>query len=254
MEYQWNEIVGRMGQLLRLHNTPIGIKAFHSLEEMEQVPRLRRAKHMHVPCQFFGQAIQMGYTVGFTAADIVADNCSATVGIIEQYEEFESGKVFAGNWCATEKDAAAHHGALTRVSPPNVGIVVSPLLSGRIEPDVCLMTLYPGQAFMLLTGYLRNNYKPLPFLHIGESSCSMHWVKTLQTGEIGLALPCFAEMRFAGFSGKEVIVTMVPADLVQALDGLEQLGKTGLRYPIPNYAVQVGAMEGLAAGRDNKSK
>lgn len=254
MEYQWNEIVNRMAKLLRLHSTPIGIKAFHSVDEMGRIPGLRRARHIHVPCQFFGQAIQMGHTVGFTAADIAADNCSGTVGIIDQDEAFVSGKIFAGNWCATEEDAAAHHGVLTKVAPPNVGIVVSPLTSGRIEPDVCMMVLYPGQAFMLLTGYLRNEYKPLPFLHIGESSCSMHWVKTLQTGEIGLALPCFAEMRFAGFSGQEVVVTMIPKDLVHAIDGLEQLSKIGFRYPIPNYAVQVDALEGLGISRENKSK
>ncbi len=254
MEYKWNEIVNRMIRLLRLHSTPVGIKSYDNVEEMKMVPGLRRAKHVHVPCQFFGQAIQMGYTVGFTSSDIAADNCSGTVGIIDQDEEFVSGRIFAGNWCATEEDATAHHSALTKVAPPNVGIVVSPLTSGRIEPDVCLMVLYPGQAFMLLTGHLRNEYNPLSFLHIGESSCSMHWVKTLQTGKVGLALPCFAEMRFAGFSEKEVVVTMIPKDLVHALDGLEQLSKIGFRYPIPNYAVQVDALEGLGISRDDKRK
>lgn len=254
MVYQWNEIVDRMNRLLRLHKTPVGIKAFDSLEEMEKVPKLRRAKHIHVPCQFFGQAIQMGFTVGFTADDIATANCNATVGLIKQDEEFRSGKIFAGGWCATEEDAAAHHGVLTEVDPPHVGIVVSPLTAGRIEPDICLMTLYPGQAFMLLSGYLRNGYKPLPLLHIGESSCSMHWVKTLKTGEIGLALPCFAEMRFAGFSEQEVNLSMTPADLVHALDGLEQLSKCGFRYPVPDYAVQMDAMEGLGISYDVKRK
>lgn len=254
MEYQWKEIVNRMTRLLRLHKTPIGIKTYDSLEEMEQVARLRRAKHIHVPCQFFGQAIQMGFTVGFTADDIATANCNGTVGLIKQDEEFWSGRIFAGGWCATEEDAAAHHGAMTEVDPPHVGIVVSPLASGRIEPDVCMMSLYPGQAFMLLSGYLRNGYKPLSLLHIGESSCSMHWVKTLQTGEIGLALPCFAEMRFAGFSEKEVNLTMIPKDLIHALDGLEQLSKLGFRYPVPNYAIQMDVLEGLGISYDVKNK
>jgi len=254
MKYEWNEIVVQMNRLLRLHNTPIGIKAYSSLEEMNQVPKLRRPKHIHVPCQLFGQAIQMGFTVGFTADDIATANCNATIGLIEQDEEFRSGRIFVGGWCATENDAAAHHSILTKVDPPHAGIVASPLTSGRIDPDICMFTLYPGQAFMLLSGYLRNDFKPLNLLHIGESSCSMHWVKTLKTGEIGLALPCFAEMRFAGFSEQEVNLTITPGDLIHALQGLEELSKCGFRYPIPNYAVQMDALEGLGINYDIKRK
>ena len=254
MDYDWKEIVSQLTRLLRLHKTPIGIRAYRSLDEMEQVPKLRRAKHLHVPCQFFGQAIQMGFTVGFTAEDIATSNCSATVGLSEQDEVFRSGKIFAGGWCATEADATAHHSVLTAVNPPYAGIVASPLTAGRIEPDICMLTMYPGQAFMLLSGHLRNGYQPLNLLHIGESSCSMHWVKTLSTGKIGLALPCFAEMRFAGFSEQEVNLTMTPQDLVHALDGLAQLNKCGFRYPVPNYAVQMDALEGLGGSYDVKGK
>ena len=252
MEYDYKDIVRRLEKLLRIQKTPIGIKGYFSLEEMEQIPKLRKPKHIHVPCQLLGQAIQMGYTVGFTANDIATSNCNATIGLIDQDEEFRSGKIFAGGWCATEKDAEAHHRILTEVRPPYAGIVVSPLASERIVPDTCLLTLYPGQAFMLLSGFLRNNYKPLNLLHIGESSCSMHWVKTLITGEIGLALPCFAEMRFAGFSEQEVNLSMTIADLVFALDGLEELNKCGFRYPISNYAVQMDALEGLGMSYDVK--
>ena len=254
MKYEWNEIVGRMNQLLRLHNTPIGIKGYLSLDEMNEVPKLRRPKHIHLPCQLLGQAIQLGFTIGFTGEDIATANCNGTVGLGEQDAEFRSGKIFAGGWCATEKDAAVHHGALTDVNPSYAGIVASPLTAGRIDPDVCMLTLYPGQAFMLLSGYLRNEYEPLHFPHVGESSCSMHWVRTLQTGEIGLSLPCFAEMRFAGFSEQEVNLTMTPQDLLKAVEGVEELNKFGFRYPVPDYAVQMDAREGVGISYDITKK
>ena len=70
MNYDWEEITGKLTKLLRVHNTPIGMKGFHSVEEMSQVPKLRRPKHIHMPCQIIGQAIQCGFTIGFTPEDI----------------------------------------------------------------------------------------------------------------------------------------------------------------------------------------
>lgn len=248
MSYNWKEIVDRLNQYVKLRRTPIGIKSYDSLDEMAQVEKLRRPKCPYLPCQMLGQAIQLGTTIGFTADDVAAENCACTVGLMEQNEEFRSGKAFVNGWCASEADAAAHHGALTAIEKPYAGIVASPLSAGRIDPDMCMLVLSPGQAFMLLSGYLRNDYKPMELIHVGESSCSMHWVRTLKTGKVGLCLPCFAEMRFAGFSEDEVVVTMIPEDLVHALKGVEELHKCGFRYPVPSYAPQADARDG-AGGR-----
>ena len=253
MNYDWEEITGKLTKLLRVHNTPIGMKGFHSVEEMSQVPKLRRPKHIHMPCQIIGQAIQCGFTIGFTPEDIVNHNCGATVGVDEQDDEWREGQIFNGGWCADAQCASRHHHALTSVSRPWAGIVCSPLSSGRLkEPDVCFITAAPGQIFMLLSGYVRGDYAPIQFPFIGDSSCSMTWVKTMNTGEIGLALPCFAETRFAGFSKDEVNLTMTPAQLVKALEGVEALSKFGMRYPIPTYSAQTDAREGLGVSYEIK--
>lgn len=253
MSYDWEEITGKLTKLLRIHNTPIGMKGFHSVEEMEKVPKLRRPKHIHMPCQIIGQSIQCGFTIGFTPEDIVNHNCGATVGVDEQDAEWWEGEIFNGGWCADAQCASCHHHALTEVKLPWAGVVCSPLNSGRLpDPDVCFITAAPGQIFMLLCGYLRSDYAPINFPFIGESSCSMTWVKTMNTGEIGLALPCFAEMRFAGFSKDEVNLTMTPAQLVKALEGVEMLSKFGMRYPIPTYSAQTDAREGLGVSYEIK--
>ncbi len=250
MEYPWAEIVDRLNKQLRLHYTPIGIQVFDSVEEMEKVHRLRRPKHLHTPCQIISQAIHLGFTIGFTAEDIVNKNCAATVGLAPQDEEFRSGEIFAGGWCATAEDAAAHHAILTEVPRPYAGVAASPLAAGRIKPDACLLLMQPGEAFMLLHGFVHRDYKPIPLSYIGESSCSVHWVKTCQTGEIGMTLPCFAEMRFAGYPPGVVNLTMTPEDLVKALEGLEELSRLGFRYPVADYAVQMDVREGVGASYD----
>lgn len=42
--YDWNAIVDDLNRLLRLRVTPIGMKLFETVAEMEAIPRLRRPK------------------------------------------------------------------------------------------------------------------------------------------------------------------------------------------------------------------
>jgi len=248
MEYNYKEISEKLVKLLSLETTPIGIKGYTDIEEMAQIPRLRKPKHIFTPCQLVGQALHMGFTIAFTNKDIVTHNCNAIVGLESQDDEWidESKNFFTGVWWEKENDVLKHHKSLT---PTGIikysGIVCSPLAAGRIAPDVCLINASPGTVFMLISGFLHKDYHPLDLKIVGESSCSMTWVKTLYTSQIGISLPCFAEMRYAGLSPDKMILTMTPQDLVKAIKGVEALSQSGMRYPVPPYGVQVDVREGI---------
>lgn len=64
-------VVSDLNRLLRLQTTPIGIKMFASIEEMQSVPRIRRPRHIHTTDQIVGQASRNGWTVGITMDDLV---------------------------------------------------------------------------------------------------------------------------------------------------------------------------------------
>jgi len=216
--------------------------------DLENITKLRRPKHLHMPCQLLGQAMQMGFTIGFTAEDLIGANCSRTVGLLPQTEEWRKGALFNGVWCGSAEDAELHHSSLTSTDARVYrAIAASPLASGRLEPDVYMIAGTPGQIFMIISGYLRKKFEPLQQTFVGESSCSMGWVKTMQTGEPGIAVPCFAEIRYGGFSEHEMILTLSPEDFVRSVEGLEELSKVGLRYPIAPYGMQVDVNEGIGA-------
>ena len=223
------------------------LKAYAYPEEVSHIAKLWWPRHLYTPCQILSQAMQIGYTIGFMAEDVVTENSKATVGLIEQDEQWRKGKIFEGNWMENAQEAPAHHSFLTSNADNHYRcIVTSPLYKGIMEPDVCLRTGLPGQIFMLLAGLVRRDFKPLPFTFAGESTCSMTWVRTLQTGKIGLSLPCFGEIRFGGFSEHEVVLAIPPLDLLKAIADLQGLHNAGLRYPIPSYGIQMDAREGLA--------
>lgn len=230
--------------LLKLRRIPVGMKFFDTLEEALQVPKLRMAKGKFTVCQLIAQAVQFGWTVGLRRGMTSIRYCGTINGMYEKNELFTSGRMLNGVWHENLEAAAAHNEGLWCMEQKEA-IAVSPLSSGRLEPDVVLIYGTPGQMFMLLSGLINKDYRRLSFPFGGESTCSVSWVRTALTGEPGLSVGCFAERKFGGLEDGEMLATLTPADFQKAVDGLKTLSKAGLRYPIHNYTVLRDAADGM---------
>ena len=77
----WDDLLNRLQALLRIRTTPIGMKLFASVEEMEAVPRIRRPDAIHTTDQIVGMASRLNWTVGITRDDLVGDQCGAVIGL-----------------------------------------------------------------------------------------------------------------------------------------------------------------------------
>lgn len=243
-------LVDALYRLLRLKTTPVAMQLFETVEAMAAVPRIRRPKGtVHTADQIVGQAARLGFTVGITADDLVGAQCRAVLGLAPQDAEFQAGKQFAGVWFATEADAAAHQRAMTCVPHGRWrAMAVSPLAAGRLPaPDIALVYANPAQMILLINGLQWAGYKKLEWGAVGESACADSWGRALATGEPSLALPCFPERRYGGVPDDELLMALKPAQLAQAVEGLERLSANGLRYPIPPYGVQMDVRAGMAA-------
>ena len=60
----WPTLVDELNRLLRLKTTPIGMKLFERIEDMEAIPKIRRPKAIHTADQIVAQAARLGWTVG----------------------------------------------------------------------------------------------------------------------------------------------------------------------------------------------
>lgn len=225
-------------RLLRLRTSPIGMKLFERVEDMEAVPRIRRPQAIHTADQIVGQAARLGFTVGITAADLVGPQCGAVLGLVPADEAWLSGAPLVGVWYATPADAAAHQRDMHCVPFGRYrAMAVSPLASGRlVDPDICLVYANPAQMILLINGLQWAGYKKLEWGAVGESACADSWGRALATGEPSLALPCFPERRYGGVPDDELLLALKPAQLAQAIEGLQRLAGNGLRYPIRRMA------------------
>jgi len=241
------EIVGDLNRLLRLRATPIGMKMFKSVEEMEAIPRIRRPKDIHTTDQIVGQACRNGWTVGITMDDLVGAQCGTVIGLHPRSEEWLSGDRMHGVWYGTAEDAAAHQASMDVLEYGKFeAMVVSPLTSGRLNPpDICLIYATPAQMILFINGLQYIGFDKLNWGCVGESSCSDSWGKALKTGEPSLSIPCFAERRYGGVMEDELLMAIPPQYLPQVVAGLERLSKNGLRYPIAPYGVNNDVRAGM---------
>lgn len=108
----WSALVDGLNRFLRLRTTPIGMKLYESVAEMEAVPRIRRPGAVHTTDQIVGQACRNGWTVGITADDLVGAQCSTVIGLHPRSDDWLSGEHMAGVWFETIEDSSRHQHAI----------------------------------------------------------------------------------------------------------------------------------------------
>jgi uncharacterized protein (DUF169 family) len=248
-QFDWPGIVQSLNELLRLKAIPIGMKLFERVEDMQAVPKIRRPTGIHTTDQIVAQAARLGFTIGITNDDLVGAQCGAVIGLHPQDSEWLSGKRMAGVWYATLEDASAHQAAMNVVPFGKFrAMAVSPLAAKRLDPpDICLFYATPGQMMYFINGLQWAGYQRFDWSVVGESACADSWGRALRTREPSLSIPCYAERRYGGVLGEEMLMALPPEYLPKAIAGMQALGKNGLRYPFPPYGIQADARAGLGA-------
>ena len=243
----WSALVNNLNRFLRLRTTPIGMKLYETVEEMEAVPRIRRPSAVHTTDQIVGQACRNGWTVGITADDLVGAQCSTVIGLHPRNDEWLSGEHMAGVWFETLEDSSRHQHSMDVVDYGRYqAMAVSPLANGRLDPpDIALIYATPAQMILFINGLQWTGFNKLDWGCVGESACADSWGRALRTGEPSLSIPCFAERRYGGVMEDELLMAIPPGYLPKVIDGLDHLSRNGLRYPIAPYGVNNDARAGM---------
>jgi uncharacterized protein (DUF169 family) len=247
--YDFAEIVDGLNRYLRLKATPIGLKRFKTVAEMEAVPRIRRPDPANKLAmdQVVGQCRWIGWTLGITMDNLMGAQCGVVVGLHAPDKEWLSGERMHGVWYGTLEDSAAHQAAMSRPSHDDYeALAVSPLASGRLDnPDICLIYATPGQMITFINGLQHMDYKKYTFTCVGESACADSWGNALSSGEPSVSIPCYAERKFGGVLDEEMLIALPPSYLPKVVEGLGALSKNGLRYPIPNHGIQKSPLDSI---------
>ncbi len=244
-------LAGKLVELLRIRTLPIGMKLYRDRGEMMKVEKIRTpTPDFHfTTCQLVTQARTAGFTLGITLDNLRGGgNCGAVIGLEKPGSDTLSGKQMAGVWFENRAAAKAHQQGMTRVEPGFAGICASPLRAARLDPpDIVLLYATPAQTILFVNGLQWKRYKRYDMTITGESACADSWGRALASRETSISIPCYAERRYGGVAEDELLLALPPDEFARGIEGLEGLGRVGLRYPIPPYGAHMDPAMGLAA-------
>ena len=236
-------------ELLRIRTLPFGMKLFEDEIEMMAVKGIRTpTEGFHfTTCQMVGQVRTAGFTLGIRHENTrMYSNCGGIVGLNTPSDTYLTGEQMDGVWFENRAAAKAHQAEMVRVAPKYQGLCVSPLRSARLNPpDIILFYATPAQTILFVNGLQWKRYKRYDMSITGESACSDSWGRALATRETSISIPCYAERRFGGVADDEMLLAMPPDEFLRGIEGVEGIGKVGLRFPIPPYGTQMDPTMGM---------
>ena len=234
---------------LRIRSIPLGMKLFENADDMLKIEGLRTptAEFHFTMCQLVGQVRSAGFTLGIVHENTrMHSNCGGIVGLNKPSESYLSGENMNGVWFENREASYQHQAQMTRVDPNYQGLCAAPLRSSRLDPpDIILFYANPAQTILFVNGLQWKRYRRYDMTITGESACSDSWGRALATKETSISIPCYAERRYGGVADDEMLLAMPPEEFVRGMEGLEGIGRVGLRYPIPAYGTQMDPGMGM---------
>ena len=232
----WEKVVRRMEQLLRLKSFPVAFKMLAEKEELAQIPFLRRTQHKSTLCQMITQVRSFDWTVGADLDDFLFDACPSILGLCDNPEICKDGTFRSIVWVKTKKDGKKYEASIPRLPMGKYkAVVMAPLVYKPFEPDIVLIYANPAQMILLINALQFEDYEVMQFFCVGESSCSDAIVRCYDTGKPSLTIPCYGERRYGHAQDEDMVMAIPGTMMTKALAGLEALYRRGVRYPI-SYA------------------
>jgi dephospho-CoA kinase len=261
----WEKIVRRMEQLLRLKSFPVAFKMLENKEILSTIPFIRRLDRKVTLCQLITLVRTFDWTVGAEQSDFVTPTCPSILGLAEVPEINRDGTFRSIVWVKTREDAKKYEASIPRLPLGKYqAVALAPLVYKPFEPDIVLIYANPAQMMILINALQFEEYEVMQFYSVGESSCSDAIVRCYVTGKPAMTIPCYGERRYGHAQDEDLVMALPPDYMQKALRGLETLYKRGIRYPIsfagaeqdltqafPGSYSAIGKLETIR-GKDNR--
>ncbi len=191
--------------------------------------------HRIAVCQSYTIARRYGWTLAVRREDI---NCPLTKiahGFDEPTDAYTRGDLCCGMYTATLEAGARSEAAVARLPAGTAAaILCGPLTRLEADPDVVLVYGNSAQVMLLVAAALYERGGALQCSVAPRIDCSESVVRTLQTGEPQVILPCYGDRAIGGTEDHEMAFSFPWKRADEIARGLAGLHKGGVRYPIPS--------------------
>lgn len=248
---------------IRPDTFPVGIKIVKSEEDLP--PRAKRPKKdlgIEITiCQAVGFARRYGWTIAMNGEDLSCPIAQVAFGYEPELSYYEEGNLVCGMYTETLEEGVKTEADVPKFSAEESGYYVAfPLDRAPFDPDVVVVYANSAQVMRLVAGILYKRGGSLPSTFSSRADCADIAIKTLQTGQPQVIVPCYGDRLFAQTQDTEMAFSLPFSDADELVYGLEGTHKGGVRYPIPTFLryqaefpkTYQTLMEHLAEAKQNK--
>lgn len=248
----WTELTKKLEGLLRLKTFPVAFKLLEDAAELDSNPWVRRLPHKVTTCQLITIVRTYDWTVGAAAGDFVSPRCTSILGFEELPEFIRDGTMRSMVWCGTVEDARKCEDSIPMIPTGKYNaVVLAPLVYNPFDPQIILVYGNPAQMILLINAIQFRDYERMQFFSVGESACADAIAQCYLTNKPALTIPCYGERRYGHAQDDEMVMAIPHHYYEKIVDGLKELYKRGIRYPISQFGAQVDPSPGLFAAYGN---
>lgn len=230
--------IDKIESFIRPATFPVAVRMLVSDESIpEKAKRPQRDLNVQITtCQGVTMARRYGWTVALTREDINCPLTKVAFGLESEPAYFTEGNCCAGMYTATPEAGAktetqTHHFPQGRYNC----ILMAPASRATFEPHVVIIYATPAQVMRLTTGALWKRGGALQSSFTGRIDCSDEIIRTMDTNECQVILPCYGDRVFGQTEDHEMAFTFPWSKVEELIEGLEGTHKGGVRYPIPSF-------------------
>lgn len=234
----WQQLAREIDAQVRPDTFPLALRVVKAPEALP--PKLRRpladlSVRVSI-CQGISMARRYGWAIGMGAEDLECPIAQVAFGFEPAIPYYTEGNLAAGMYVETCGLGAQTEAEVPRFAPGEAGVVcVAPLARATFEPQVVLVYGNSAQVMRLAAAALWKTGGALTTRTTARADCADIVIRTMQSGEPQVILPCYGDRVFGQTQDHEMAFSF-PASLAgDLLEGLAGTHKGGIRYPIPHY-------------------
>ena len=169
VQHDWEKIIRRMEQLLRLKAFPVAFKMLEKKEDLKTIPFLRRSDQKVTLCQLITQVRSFDWTVGAILDDFIFPGCPSIIGLTDVPDTYKDGTFRSIVWVATKEDGKKYEASVPRLPLGRYeAVAMAPLVYNPFEPDIVLIYANPAQMMLLINALQFEDYEVMQFFAWGN--------------------------------------------------------------------------------------
>jgi uncharacterized protein (DUF169 family) len=187
-------------------------------------------------CQAITMSRRYGWSLAMGAEDLSCPIAKVAFGFKESLPYYEEGTLACGMYTETMEAGKKAEAAVPKFTEAERGtVLVGPLARIDHEPDLVLVYGNSAQVMRLVAAALYKRGGSLTSHFSARADCADIVVRTKQTGNPQVILPCYGDRVFGQTHDHEMAFSFPYEWAQEIVDGLAGTHKGGVRYPIPTF-------------------